>query len=289
MVHEVGDVRFSREETIQAFTDFYEFLRKLYLRDCDVIYPPADGWPSIVNAGPDALQALGKSDEVVALLAHLPYIRSRQQEADRDPDIFPDGHFIDWQGVFALCARKPGSAEGRMERFLVNGEGDLSPLKFRHVIPIARASTLPSPVIILDTKLGIIAWDESTCPREIQNGYWEHCVTYDDPDSDIEEDSPEWQYSEFLEFNRSWTIPGFFEVLKDQFTKLVWVPSSHYCVRDDNETLWDEEGMIAMLRSIFREHGWPDELDRYERELCLGAVRDALTLHYPNKLDYREI
>ena len=38
--------------------------------------PPSRGWLSIVNADPTVLQSLGKSEAVLSLLTHLPYILS---------------------------------------------------------------------------------------------------------------------------------------------------------------------------------------------------------------------
>ncbi|KAK3325976.1 hypothetical protein B0H66DRAFT_616729 [Apodospora peruviana] len=67
---------YSRDETITAVSKYYEFRRTMYLKDSDVIYPPADGWPSITEANPDTLASFEKSDEVLALLAHLPYVGS---------------------------------------------------------------------------------------------------------------------------------------------------------------------------------------------------------------------
>lgn len=75
MMPELTAVTYSREATIAAVTDYYESLTKLYLKNSQVIFPPEAGWPSITSADSDILATLGKSDEVLALLAHLPYIR----------------------------------------------------------------------------------------------------------------------------------------------------------------------------------------------------------------------
>jgi hypothetical protein len=37
---ELADVSYSRETTIAAVSDYYNFLTKLYLKDDQVIYPP---------------------------------------------------------------------------------------------------------------------------------------------------------------------------------------------------------------------------------------------------------
>src|SRR5690349_17737161 len=44
----------------------------MYLKESDTLEPPEEGWPLTDPKGFG--QALGKSDEVVELLRHLPYI-----------------------------------------------------------------------------------------------------------------------------------------------------------------------------------------------------------------------
>ena len=52
----------------------------MYLNESHVAYPPAGGWSATVNADAAALQCLGKSDEVLALMAHLPYLSEQTVE-----------------------------------------------------------------------------------------------------------------------------------------------------------------------------------------------------------------
>jgi hypothetical protein len=64
---------YNREEIIATLTDFYEFLSKLpWLESRDILYPPEGGWPNITK---ENFAFLGKNEEVIALLRHLPYIR----------------------------------------------------------------------------------------------------------------------------------------------------------------------------------------------------------------------
>jgi hypothetical protein len=81
-----------------------------------------------------------------------------------------------------------------------------------------------------------------------------------------------------------WTIPEFFEVLKDQFRELYYVPISIKTVKDIYTTLSPgTEGMIAMLQDIFREYGWPG--DQFRKWECLQAVHAALKELYPGNED----
>lgn len=82
MMPDFADVTYSREATKAAVTDYHEFFTRLYLKDSHVIFPPTAGWPSVTTADPDKLATLGKSNEVLALLAHLP-LHSPPGELDR--------------------------------------------------------------------------------------------------------------------------------------------------------------------------------------------------------------
>lgn len=74
-ISETVDLRnlsYSRADTIAAFEDYYKFLKLMYLDEDIVTFPPEGGWPEITT---ESMQNLGKTDEVVALLRHIPYIQ----------------------------------------------------------------------------------------------------------------------------------------------------------------------------------------------------------------------
>lgn len=65
---------YSREEIIGALRDFYELLIKLpYISPDALVVPPKGGW-SGVNA--PELRDRRKTEEVIELLRHLPYLRA---------------------------------------------------------------------------------------------------------------------------------------------------------------------------------------------------------------------
>ena len=65
---------YCRHETIAAITDFYTFYMRLpYVDPRALVFPPASGWPEI-NA--TELHNRGKSNEVIELLQHLPYLEN---------------------------------------------------------------------------------------------------------------------------------------------------------------------------------------------------------------------
>ena len=65
---------YSRGEIIAAIQEFYELLIKLpYIAPNALVLPPKEGW-SGVNA--EELRRRGKTEEVIELLRHLPYLRA---------------------------------------------------------------------------------------------------------------------------------------------------------------------------------------------------------------------
>lgn len=86
-----------------------------------------------------------------------------------------------------------------------------------------------------------------------------------------------------------WSIPNFFELLKNQFKKLHFIPiCSMEVIAEYGRDAEEEEGMREMLRGIYREHGWPD-LNQYRKEQCLKAVGRAMRMHYPGRAGYHQL
>lgn len=145
---DMEEVTYSRAETIAAVTSFYDLLVNLYMDDAQVVRPPANGWPSIVEANGRALEAFGKSAEVVALLAHLPYIGFPNNGRD-DADAMPDCVFSEWQKLFTslVAGRITGDA------LCAVTEGSFAEFAQPHVFGLTMGGR-ETPRVILDTQLG---------------------------------------------------------------------------------------------------------------------------------------
>ncbi|EAS27898.2 uncharacterized protein CIMG_09102 [Coccidioides immitis RS] len=78
-----------------------------------------------------------------------------------------------------------------------------------------------------------------------------------------------------------WEIADVFEILKGQFWRLHFVPTSEQLVTDV-DTLYSptNDEVVSMLQNIYHEHGW-DDLQKYRTRECLEAVKKALEEHYP--------
>lgn len=68
----VRDISYSCEATVAAIRDYYRSLVSMYLDETNVLEPPEGGWPSIP---PNGWGNFGKTDEAIALLRELPYLR----------------------------------------------------------------------------------------------------------------------------------------------------------------------------------------------------------------------
>lgn len=96
-----GPAQFDQGECINAVTGFYHFLTELpYVQPDQVLHPPSGGWPNITK---DLLAPMGKSDEVVDLLRHLPYIHVATERQPWEPSkewaqVAPSTYLIDYRG-----------------------------------------------------------------------------------------------------------------------------------------------------------------------------------------------
>jgi hypothetical protein len=148
----LNEISYSRDAVVAAVRDYYGFLVDMYLPKSQVLQAPDGGWPSITS---DTWTDFGKSDEVIALLRHLPYIfNTNYAEADGAPKC----KFADWQSLTRIT-------DGRQIKILTEidaGEGDVP----AHMVGLTlRHRDVPS-VILLDTELGVVYWPE--CPGPIK-------------------------------------------------------------------------------------------------------------------------
>ncbi|KAJ8121378.1 hypothetical protein ONZ43_g2152 [Nemania bipapillata] len=246
----------------------------MYLPERNIIVPPEAGWPSIINADQSILNGLGKTPEVIALLTRLHYIKQDGDSNNRSHGA-PECFFADWQSlVQGLTEGKTNAGELKIITENTDmDEEDSSPT-------IGLTIGADNPLFVLDTSLGIIHW--SDCPGQIKDNPVIEPV-------DLEDDSSEDRYREddWRSDAPAWAIPDFFELLKEQFRQLVFIPISPYTVTSVFVQRSQElEGMVPMLQEIYREHGWPD-IEQYRKRECLEAVQRALEERYPDEADFR--
>lgn len=262
----LNEISYSRDAVVAAVRDYYGFLVDMYLPESQVLQAPDGGWPSITS---DTWTELGKSDEVIALLRHLPYISNTNYE---EADGAPECKFADWQSLTRIT-------DGQQVKILTEidaDEGDVPAHMFGLTL---RQRDVPS-VILLDTELGLVYWPD--CPGPIKyNPAREQLM--DDPYDWASVPGAEWRSGSAI-----WAVEDFFEVLKFHFRQLEFVPLSARVVRDVwtgvDEGQDDNEGMLPAVQGIYRSHGWPD-LARYRKRDCLEAVKAMLQERFPDEAE----
>jgi hypothetical protein len=255
------DITYSRDETVAAVRDYYQFLTKMYLDEAKVVEPPPEGWPDITTRS----FTLDKSKEVIDLLRHLPYIKSTQNDTV-DAEGAPECTFADWQDLFHRGADR--------KTIRIGTEGSaVSDNIPKHVVGLTCGGSY-NPRFLLDVKLGTIQW--YGCPGGISDNPSREPVEDDPYDFFPEEEEAEWRAE-----GEYWSIPDFFAELKDHFRRLNFVPlSSRKVVHVWKTSPPDYEAMLAGVQEIYRRHGWPD-LERYDKTECLQAVTTLIEEQYP--------
>ena len=258
---ELSEITYSRDDTVAAVRDYYQFLTKLYLDPSYIITPPPSGWPSITTQH----SILDKCDEVIDLLRHLPYIKTTLNDTI-DAEATPECTFADYHSIFTRCSDR---------KTITIGTEDPAISEFvpKHVIGLTCGGS-SNPRFLLDVKLGTVLWYR--CPEIVREGLMRETVE-DDPYEYCEgSEEAEWRGE-----GETWAIADFFEELKGQYRRLAFVPlSSRKVVRGYKNGPPGYEDMLEGVRGVYRRFGWPDE-ERYDKRECLRAVAEFLEERYP--------
>jgi hypothetical protein len=261
----LNEISYSRNAVVSAIGDYYRFLVDMYLRQSQVINAPDGGWPSIAS---DTWTDFGKSDEVIALLRHLPYI-SNINSGSEDADGAPECKFADWQSLTRITNGKDIKCLTEIDL----DEGEIP----AHIVGLTLRNPDFPTTFLLDTELGLVYWPN--CPGPIKyNPAREQLM--DDPYDWASVPGAEWRSGSAI-----WAVEDFFEVLKYHFRQLNFVPMSARVVRDVWTGVEDDEdegdGVLSAVQRIYRGHGWPD-LTRYQKRDCLADVKSMLQEQFPD-------
>jgi hypothetical protein len=231
----------------------------MYLDEDLVLEPPEGGWPNIIA---ENMPGFDKTDEVFALLRHLPYIDSASNGiAHGSARCF----FADWP---SLAGNNPDQDASRLKW---TTEDDFDGEVPAHVVGLTRSDNDLS-FFLLDTELGIVHW--RACPHEWRYNQAREQIT-DDPDDYAPEE--EWRGDA-----PAWAIADFFEVLKDHLRTLNFVPiSSRNVLYAYSRNPEMDESVVPMVKEIYHAHGWPN-LEEYRKQDCLSDIRTAMETQYPS-------
>lgn len=175
---------------------------------------------------------------------------------------------MDWTWV-GKCDVQQGD-----EDWKVDAEGIAS---YQNVPSTVVGLTEGEPVMLLDTELGVVYW--VGCLGELQEDTAREQIL-DDPEDYAAEGEVDWRSD-----GACWSIPDFFEALKDHYRQLHFVPINSHKVEDVYPCKDDERSaMLAMGQSIYRLHGWPN-LEQYNKEECHRDIQRALREEFPDYAD----
>ena len=94
------------------------------------------------------------------------------------------------------------------------------------------------------------------------------------PVGGVEDEVPEEEIDWRCE-DPAWATTDFFEVLKNQFRSLRFIPLDSGRVVDIYITLLPRRvPVISILQNVYRQHGWPD--GDYHQGECLNAIEQVV-------------
>lgn len=123
---------YSRDSTIAAITSFYRtFVKQPFVEPSALRLSPSTGWPGINT---NELQKRGKSDEVIELLRHLPYLDGDEPWMISDETVcIPYHRGVCYKDDIDAIRNLPG-----------------------HVVPVAEVEGRDGSHLLLDTKAGMV-------------------------------------------------------------------------------------------------------------------------------------
>lgn len=263
----LASISWSTEQTIACIRDYYQFICKMYVRHAAVEYPPPGGWPQITN---ERAKALGKSEEVAALLRQLPYIVHRGTSMCTTP-CAPYTWFQDWRQDFANMTEDFSSDDADDIKLLTEGFSACENTP-PHVVGLTTAGR-DDDIYLIDIKHGILYW--IGCPTGLDMAHeCDRILEY--PDEWAPENEVEWR-----EEGSAFFIPRFFELQKQKFRDLHYVPTHGLKILHASTNNPEGQKRVSMLQGIWREHGWPDAED-FDKEKCLAAIEKAMEEKFPD-------
>lgn len=132
-----------RDNIVAPFYEYYAFHATLHIPESDISRPPPGGWPNIT---PAKCSDFGKSDFVIDVLRHLPYIRQDDTSS----------HIDDLSNVVDYSKTRPSDLAAYDTRYRKGDARWSRGPEFRYKVAVAKAHSVCTAGvdIILDTRTG---------------------------------------------------------------------------------------------------------------------------------------
>lgn len=125
----------------------------MYVDEASVMYPPAGGWPDINS---EVMHDLKKTDEVISILRHLPYLHS--DRGGNAPQIAPVCGLADWRQI--AQSLKNGEDPEDVLASTEGYEGKFGGKFPAYCVSLSTGGKYFQP-FVLDTREGFVTWMEA--------------------------------------------------------------------------------------------------------------------------------
>ncbi|KAI1645922.1 uncharacterized protein F4817DRAFT_317301 [Daldinia loculata] len=230
----------------------------MYLKETDVIEPPEGGWPNL-SAN---LQSLSKTDEVISLLYHLPYIRKPSDDRDKAHGA-PGCYLADWQKLGSSVSN--GGTTREILKLVSEGSSIHEEMPPPHVISLTAGGRY-NPVFLLDIKLGVVHWYE--CPSEIRYEPSREPIE-DDPYDYAPEKEAEWRAEDS---SRDLIIPRWRLYLSLRGSSLEAIP----------QTRFEGDGQVRFELELLSEIRNMKATIAHDKVYSLYSVFQAMGINLPS-------
>lgn len=298
-------VDYSQEKMVLAISSFYAFLKGMHSETGgmgDFEYPPPGGWPHVTK---DLFPHY--TARVVELIRNLPYYDDESFLVMPDTSLLP-------LGAPSMCT----ALAQNLQRTIVGGDGDMpakeenddeeTGTRFPAYIFALAAGGQYGSSILVDTKYNAVIWWKYDgtyldLPEELTSKY-SHLGCFADysknqADDDGEQSEIDQYGPDAWKIMSAWPPEDFFEMCKDQFRILNWLPVLDESCRGkviEVHKHQEWEGTALKLKNIMLHAGWPgdgqgggwdkagaeaamerlrEEEDDEENAIRLGIARDT--------------
>ncbi|RYP67029.1 hypothetical protein DL771_007448 [Monosporascus sp. 5C6A] len=242
---------YSHNAAVTAITSFYEMVMRAHSEKAgELRYPPPGGWPQITQ---EPFAALGKTDTVIELMRHIPYIQATRWGGEvHIMNQTVAVNYIDDSYCQDMARRSQEMRDAGKER--EGGENPIGP----DVLCLAdRGEECEYGYdILIDTKNGVVVLEREY--YQIPDYCYRGAIAFDDEDEYIKANPEPWRD------NPPFPIEVFFEMCKRQFRVMNWIPLLEpngrgrvYELPTDHAPGGPGDRGHALRMQIFRESGWP--------------------------------
>lgn len=237
---------YSQEATVRAITSFYVFIKGIHSSAVgDILYPPPTGWPQITHVQSNST---GETYAATELLRNIPYFCPEEMDTPCIMDLTqPIDYLTQW---LPGSVEEAGPDKQDEKEVLYEDCYMIMPLYMVRLAKCRRGGY----DILIDTKRGVVIWWNKDCR-------WQE----DDHPGDVEpyggDDIDECFSPEAWKVMPTFRVETFFEMCKERFSTLRWVPILEEFGRGAVVQILPQYATEDQLKriQILKDAGWPGD------------------------------